>query len=218
MNFLIETRSPPGLARSYPLSLYLLCRASRALHSYFLNLNSYFLLSRIRDLTFDAVRIGKIYTPVFAPGREAGGFESRDRIGGFVIRDAVAVVIQAGLLAMEERQPAFAGGKEAFLPSRFQAKVFFIPFLRTLHIGHAQRDVIEIGGIKGGGRVRRIRCGASRLLIGERDGRAQARGKHTGQIRDQLPPAQPAVLEVVDHFDNLSLHDGSFTNLELYFV
>jgi hypothetical protein len=53
------------------------------------------------------------------------------------------------------------------------------------------------------------------LLIGERDGPAQARGKHAGQIRDQLPPAQPAVLEVIDHFDNLSLHGGSFTNLEI---
>jgi len=31
-----------------------------------------------------------------------------------------------------------------------------------------------------------------------------------------LPPAQPAVLEVVDHFDNLSLHSGSFTNFEIY--
>jgi hypothetical protein len=30
-------------------------------------------LSRTCDLTFDAVRIGKIYTPVFASGREAGG-------------------------------------------------------------------------------------------------------------------------------------------------
>ena len=139
-------------------------------------------VSRTRDLTFDAVRIGKIHTPAFAFGREAGGFESRDRIGWIVIRDAVAIVIQAGLLALEERQPAFAGGKEAFLSRRFQAKVFLIPFLRTLHIGHVQRHVIEIGGIKGGGRVRRIRCGASGLLIGERDGRAQARGKHAGQI------------------------------------
>ena len=49
--------------------------------------------SRTRDLTFDAVRIGKIHTPVFASGREAGGFESRHRIGWIVIRDAVAVVI-----------------------------------------------------------------------------------------------------------------------------
>jgi hypothetical protein len=50
--------------------------------------------------------------------------------------------------------------------------------LRTLHIGHVQRDVIEIGGIKRGGRVRRLRCGASELLIGEHNGRAQARRKH----------------------------------------
>src|SRR5215211_890001 len=113
----------------------------------FLILPSAFLLSRIRDLTFDAVRIGKIHTPVFASGRETGGFESRDRIGWIIIRDAVAVVIQTGLLALEERQPAFAGGKETYLSRRFQAKVFLIPFLRTLHIGHAQRDVIEINGI-----------------------------------------------------------------------
>jgi hypothetical protein len=53
------------------------------------------------------------------------------------------------------------------------------------------------------------------LLIGERDGRAQTRGKYAGQMRDQLPPAQPAVLEVVDHFDDLSLHGGSFTNFEI---
>jgi hypothetical protein len=33
-------------------------------------------------------------------------------------------------------------------------------------------------------------------------------------MRDQLPPAQPAVLEVVDHFDDLSLHSRSFTNLK----
>ena len=92
--------------------------------------------SRIRELTFDAVRIGKIHASVFASGREAGGFESRDRVGWIVIRDAVAVVIQAGLLALEERQPAFAGGKEAFSSRRFQAKMFLIPFLRTLHIGH----------------------------------------------------------------------------------
>ena len=93
-------------------------------------------VSRTRDLTFNAVWIGKIHTPVFASGREAGGFESRDRIGWIVIRDAVAVVIQAGLLALKERQPAFAGGKEAFLSRRFQAKVFLIPFLRTLHVAH----------------------------------------------------------------------------------
>ena len=41
------------------------------------------------------------------------------------------------------------------------------------------------------------------------------RGKHAGQMPDQLPPAQPAVLEVVDHFDNLSLHGGSFTKFEI---
>jgi hypothetical protein len=175
-------------------------------------------ISRTGDLTFDAVRIGKIHTPVFSSGRDAGGFEPRDRIGWIVIRDTVAVVIQAGLLILEERQPAFAGGKKTFSSRRFQAKMFLIPFLRTLHIGHAQRDMVEIGGIKGGGRVRRIGCGASGFLIGERNGRAHARGKHAGQIRDQLPPAQPAVLEVVDHFDNLSLHGGSYTNLKFYLV
>src|SRR5205809_8057954 len=100
----------------------------------FLILPCYFLLSRTRDLTFDAVRIGKIHAPVFASRREAGGFESRDRIGWIVIRDAVAVVIQARLLALEECQPAFAGSKEAFLSLRFQAKVFLVPFLRTLYI------------------------------------------------------------------------------------
>src|ERR1044071_5065948 len=31
----------------------------------------------------------------------------------------------------------------------------------------------------------------------------------------RLPPAQPAVLEVVDHFDNLSLHGGSFADFEI---
>ena len=85
-------------------------------------------LSRTCDLTFDAVWIGKIHTLVFASGHEAGGFESRDRIGWIVIRYAVAVVIQAGLLALEERQPAFARGKEAFLSLRFQAKVFLDHF------------------------------------------------------------------------------------------
>jgi hypothetical protein len=34
-------------------------------------------------------------------------------------------------------------------------------------------------------------------------------------MRDQLPPAQPAVLEVVDHFDDLGLHGRSFTNFEI---
>jgi hypothetical protein len=34
-------------------------------------------------------------------------------------------------------------------------------------------------------------------------------------MRDQLPPAQPAVLEVVYHFDDLSLHGRSFTNFEI---
>jgi len=66
--------------------------------------------SRTRDLTFDAVRIVEIHTPAFASGHEAGGSESRDRIGWIVIRDAVAVVMQAGFLALKERQPAFAGG------------------------------------------------------------------------------------------------------------
>ena len=107
-------------------------------------------VSRTRYLTFNAVRIGKIHAPVFASGSKTGGFESRDRIGWIVIRDAVTVVIQARLLALEERQPAFARGKEAFSSRRFQAKVFLVPFLRTLHICHAQRDVIKIGGIKVG--------------------------------------------------------------------
>jgi hypothetical protein len=33
-----------------------------------------------------------------------------------------------------------------------------------------------------------------------------------------LPPAQPAVLEIIDHFDNLSFHGGSFTNFKIYLV
>ena len=99
--------------------------------------NTVLIVSCIRDLTFNAVRIGKIHTPVLASGREAGGFESRDRIGWIIIRDAVAVVMQAGFLALKERQPASAGGKEAFLSPRFQAKMFLIPFLRAPHIGHA---------------------------------------------------------------------------------
>ena len=93
----------------------------------FLNENSLYLLtlSRTRDLTFDSVRIGKIHTPVFASRREARGFESRNRIGWIVIRDAVAVVIQARLVAMKERQPPFAGGKKAFLvPSVSSQDVF----------------------------------------------------------------------------------------------
>ena len=60
------------------------------------------LVSRTRDLTFDAVRIGKIHTPVFESGREAGGFESRDRIGWIVIRDAVAIV-KIGRASCRER-------------------------------------------------------------------------------------------------------------------
>jgi hypothetical protein len=32
---------------------------------------------------------------------------------------------------------------------------------------------------------------------------------------DQLPPAQSAVLEVVNHFDNLSLHGHSLINFEI---
>ena len=116
-----------------------------------------FSVSRTRDLTFDAVRIGKIHTPRFASGREAGGLESRDRIGWIVILDAVAVVMQARLLALEERQPAFAGSEEAFFARRLQAKMFLVPFLRALNVAHAQGDVIEIGGVKGGGRVRRTR-------------------------------------------------------------
>jgi hypothetical protein len=167
-------------------------------------------MSRTGDLTFDTVRVAKIHTVIFASWPEADGFEFRNRIGWIVIRDAVAVVIQAGLLALEERQPAFAGGKEAFSSRWVQAEMFLVPFLRTLHIGHVQRDVIEIGGIKGGGQLCRIRRCASGLLIGQADGRAQARGKHAAQIRDQLPSAQPAVLEIVDHFDNLSLHGGFF--------
>src|SRR6266480_7923672 len=62
-------------------------------------------VSRTRDLTFDAVRIVEIYTPAFASGREAGSFESRDRISGIVIGDAVAVMIQPRLLALEQCQP-----------------------------------------------------------------------------------------------------------------
>src|SRR5437764_5698018 len=118
-------------------------------------------VSRTRDLTFDAVRIVEIYTPAFASGREAGSFESRDRISGIVISDAVAVMIQPRLLALEECQPAFAGRKEPFSSRRFQPKMFLIPSLRTLHVGHRQRDVIKIGGIKGGARLRRIRCARS---------------------------------------------------------
>jgi hypothetical protein len=70
--------------------------------------------SRTRDLTFDAVRIVEIHTPAFAPGREAGGFESRDRIGWIVICDAVAVVMQAGLLALEALRKRAISTEEPF--------------------------------------------------------------------------------------------------------
>ena len=86
--------------------------------------NTVLRVSRTRDLTFDAVRIVEIHTPAFAPGCKAGGFESRDRIGGIVIRDAVAVMVQTGFLALEQREPAFAGGEEAFFSRRLQAKMF----------------------------------------------------------------------------------------------
>ena len=75
------------------------------------------------------------YTRPSSRRREAGGFESRDRIGWIVIRDAVAIVIQAGLLALKERQPAFAGGKKPSRPVGFKPRCFGT-FLRTLHIGH----------------------------------------------------------------------------------
>jgi hypothetical protein len=128
----------------------------------------------------------EINTPAFAPGRESGGFESRDRIGWIVIRDAIAVVIQAGLRAVEERQPAFAGGEESFFSCRFQAKVFLIPFLRALHVGHSQRDVVEIAGIKGGGRLRRIGCGATRPRGGGRE--TPTRAKATAKIGERETP------------------------------
>ena len=107
-------------------------------------------------------------------------------------------MVQTGFLAFEQRQPAFAGGEEAFSSRRLQAKMFLIPFLRALNVAHAEGDVIEIDGVKGGGRVRRTRGGELGLLIGEGDGRAHSRGKDAGQMRDQLPPAHPAVLEVVN--------------------
>src|SRR4029450_8881793 len=87
--------------------------------------------------------------------------------------------------------------------------MFLIPFPRALNVAHAEGYVIEIGGIKGGGRVGRTRCSELGLLISEGDRRAQSRGKHAGQMRDQLPPAHPAVLEVVNQFDDLSLHGRS---------
>jgi hypothetical protein len=61
--------------------------------------------------------------PMILLERQAGGFESRDRIGGIVIRDAVAVMVQTGFLALEQRQPTFAGGEEAFFSRRLQAVV-----------------------------------------------------------------------------------------------
>jgi hypothetical protein len=112
---------------------------------------------RARDLAFDAVWIVEVDATAAALGRQTGGFESRDRIGGIVIRDAVAVMVQTGFLALEQRQPTFAGGEKAFSSRRLQAKMFLIPFLRALNVTHAEGDVIEIGGIKGGGRVRRTR-------------------------------------------------------------
>jgi hypothetical protein len=113
-------------------------------------------------------------------------------------------VIQAGLLALKERQPAFAGSKEAFLSLRFQAKVFLVPFLRTLHIGNGatmQTQIVKMINDFEHGRLSR------RQLIAYLTGMFAASLGATVAFADQQPGgAAPNPAESASTFDAIDLN------------
>ena len=80
--------------------------------------------------------------------------------------------------------------------------MFLIPFLRALDIGHAERDVVEVDGLKSRGCIGRL----GRAGLAQDGPRTRGQRDYPGQVRNQLSPAQPAVLEVQHHSGDLILH------------
>jgi hypothetical protein len=96
--------------------------------------------------------------------------------------------VQTGVVITEERRRELIAQRQRILKAIAAKEAEGAheptgPFLRALNVAHAEGDVIEIGGVKGGGRVRRTRCGELGLLVGEGDSRAHSRGKSRRSYR-----------------------------------
>ncbi len=79
-------------------------------------------IDRLCHLALDAVGIVEVHATAAALGQQADAPEALDRIVGIVLVDAVAVVVQAGLFALEQCQPAFAGMRKPSSPIAFKPR------------------------------------------------------------------------------------------------
>ena len=128
-------------------------------------------------------RVGEVHPVALPSGLEPGGFQLLLGLIGIVAPDRVAVVVQAGSLALEQRQEEVVTAAEeavvlATVPDDLQPQVLDVEVSGPGHAADVQGDVIKARGLEGAafalaglGRRRASRSGPPRApSIGKQAG------------------------------------------------
>jgi hypothetical protein len=110
-------------------------------------------LSGSGDLDVQSVGVGEVEPVALAPGLELCGIELFLGFVDVVAFDRVAIVVETGLLSLEESQAEVSAGAQkavvfATVADHFQAEVLDVPVSREWYIADVQGDVIQAGGVK----------------------------------------------------------------------
>src|SRR5271165_1312931 len=161
-------------------------------------------LSPSCDLDLDPVWVGEVH-PVPLPSRlQPGGFQLLLGLISSVATDGVAVMVQAGSLALEQRQEeVVAAAQEAVvlatIPDDLQPQVLDVKVSGPGHATDIQGDVIQTRGLKG--------AAFALACLGHTGHHAQGRPE-SHQSGSKLAAGQQAPLEVLnERFGDVGLHD-----------
>jgi len=151
----------------------------------------------------DSIRVVKVDSVFMATRLQTQSRQFLHRLGGLIILDGVAVVIQPRLLLFEQRHEILTAGEEAAplaLVQHAQSKVLAVEVSRSFDIGDIQSDVIQPDHIEG-----------ARFLGGFSAIRPCKHRHECTEPSDELPSGhlscfEPSnqVLDVVDHGEYLS--------------
>src|SRR5271166_1656342 len=161
-------------------------------------------LSPSCDLDLDPVWVWEVHPVPLPSGLQTGRFQFLFGPIGIVTLDGVAVMVQTGSLALEQRQEeVVAAAQEAVVlatvPDDLQPQVLDVEVSGPGHATDIQGDVIQTRGLKG--------AAFALAYLGHMGHHAQGRPE-SHQSGSELAAGQQAPLEVLnERFGDVGLHD-----------
>src|SRR5271157_1382893 len=161
-------------------------------------------LSPSCDLDLDPVWVGEVHPVPLPSGLQTGRFQFLFGPIGIVTLDGVAVVVEAGVVPLEQRQEeVVAAAQEAVVlasvPDDLQTQVLDVEVSGPGHATDIQGDVIQTRGLEG--------AAFALACLGHTGHHAQGRPE-SHQSGSKLAAGQQLPLEVLNkRFGDVGLHD-----------